>query len=132
MSFSAKLALFWIAILLVLAFIAFRPRSFVTRLLLTWHGPTPRDGERKSRYQLRWCLYSLICLVQIVLVFAIGYIASVAIPELMQSMFVMALIIFVLPLLGGMALLGALGALVASMKTRFVGPDPVWSPDSPQ
>lgn len=126
MSFYAKLAVFWVAVFVTLWLLSRFPNSRISRLAFSWYGPKPSPGELKSRFLARWCTYALGWLAQILFVFACGYVASLWFPAIAENMLFLAVWSFALPLLGGTALLGAMLAAGASLKAKYVGPNPVF------
>ncbi len=72
----------------------------------------------------RWARYALSWLAQIALLFALGYVATWWRPSLAEETWFRALWAFALPIFAGMALLGAIMAVVGALKARCFGPNP--------
>ena len=130
MSFYLKLGLFLVATFLVLRLLARFPHSRLSQLAYSWYGPAPTTGELRSEYLWRWCRQSLLWLAQVVLVFACGVIALEFYPRAIESTAFLAVFLFALPLLAGMALVGALGAAILAWKVSVFGPNPAQSDQS--
>lgn len=124
MPFFAKLAIFWVGLYLAIYVLARFPNSRISRLAFSWHGPAPIPGERKSHLMFRLASYALGWLAQITFLFALGYVATLWRPSLAEETWFLALWAFTLPLLGGVALLGAILAGFAGLKAKAFGPDP--------
>jgi hypothetical protein len=93
-------------------------------LAFSWYGPVPHPGELKSHFLARWCVYALGWLAQILFLFACGYCFSLWFPEVAKTTLFLVLWAVTLPMLGGMALLGAAIAAGASLKAKYFGPNP--------
>jgi hypothetical protein len=131
MSFYLKLGLFFLAMVLVLRLLARFPRSRLSRLAHSWYGPVPTVGELRSQYLWRWCRQALVWLVQVALVVGCGIAALELYPKAIDSALFHAAFLFALPLLAGMALLGAIGAAALAWKARVLGPNPAYTDQSP-
>lgn len=130
MSFYLKLGLFWIAAVIALRLLARFPDSQLSRLAYTWYGPVPFVGELRSGYLWRWCRCALIWLTQILVLILCGLVALRFNPKLIEFGIFHATFLFALPILAGMALLGAAIAGLASWKARFLGPNPAFRNDT--
>ena len=128
MSFEVKLALFWLGVYLLWRCIRAAPGSTLTRLALTWFGPTKRAGERLSRYRQRQAAFALGWLAQLLAVAALLVLARHVFPALSKSDEFIGVTGFALAIGLGMALLGALLAGLGALKARWLGPDPIWQP----
>jgi hypothetical protein len=126
MSFYAKLAAFWVVVYAALWLLSRFPNSRVSRIAFSWHGPIPYRGEYKSHYFGRWCIYALTWFAQILFIFSCGYFVSSLFPHFANATLFLVVWAFALPLLGGTALLGAVLAACASLKAKYVGPNPVF------
>ena len=127
MAFYVKVAAFWLLVIGAIWLLARFPGSRLSRLAFSWHGPRPAVGESKSHLMFRWATYSLAWLCQIILVSACGWLATWWHPPMADYQLFMAVWAFALPLLGGMALLGATLTVCAGLKARLIGPDPVFT-----
>ena len=124
MSFYAKLAGFWVIVYAEVWLLARFPNSRVSRLAFSWQGPISVAGERKSEYLFRWAVCALGWLAQIAFVFAVGYLIAWWRPWIQDEWWFLAIWAFALPLLGGIAILGALGATLRALWAKLIGPNP--------
>ncbi len=127
MSFYTKIALFYIFIYTSVRLLSRFPKSLISRLAFSRYGPLPKFGELKSHYLLRWSLYALSWLMQLLVIFACGYSAKYWYPMLQYENWYLGFWFFALPLLGMVALLGALLAAIMALKAKTTGPNPTYS-----
>lgn len=97
----------------------------IAKAAFKWLGPFPTVGETHVEYQLRWAAYSLGWLFRFVLV--IGCIWAVAFfsPRAASQTWFLAML-FALSIGSGMAVFATAGFLLASLKGRVIGPNPVF------
>jgi hypothetical protein len=124
MPFLEKLAVFWVGVYVILYVLACFPKSRISHLAFSWHGPAPRPGERKDHFMFRLAGYALSWFAQVVFLFALGYLITWWRPSFGDETWFLALWAFALPIFGGMALLGAFMAVVSALKARLFGPNP--------
>jgi len=125
LSFEVKLVIFYVVAFALFLVLRFRSNSAIARAAFTWMGPRPIVSDSWARYQLRWALYSLGWLAQIVLIFCVLWAASVWFPQVQNQVW-WQVFWFALPLGAGMALLAAIGFLAKSAKARVLGPNPLY------
>lgn len=124
MPFEAKLALFWVVVWAALWWLRRNPHSPLAALAFSWHGPFPREGEKKSRFYVRQALFALGWLGQFLAVLAGGALLAWFKPELNDSTPFLLVFAFAMPFAAGIALLGALLAGAVALKAAILGPDP--------
>ena len=124
MPFLAKLAIFWVIVGAGLWLLRRFPGSVASRLALSWHGPIPVLGERKSHFFFRWCRYGCGWFTAFLLLFAACGLLMAQFPRLSDSPTFLAML-FACGLLAGMAGLGACLAAVVALKAQMLGPNPV-------
>lgn len=112
-------------VLLALRFFA---RTPVGRIAFSWLGPRPFREESWANYQFRWAIYSVDWLMQIILVSLILGGTIYYFPQLKGDTFPMAMA-FALFIAGVMAVVAFCAFLVRSVKARFVGPNPIYTPE---
>ena len=95
-----------------------------TSVSAKWFGPFPGETELRSSYYWRKALFALRCLVVVVLVAAAVWVVVLAVPGFGGSQ-ALLLLNLLLALFGGMAILGAMLAALASLKAAVLGPNPV-------
>ncbi len=118
------LVAFWIAAFVVVWGATRYAGSPVARLALTWIGPFPRKGERKSSYFRRKAGFALTCLlVQILLVAGLALFVTYF-PALSTYQTAIRCIGMFLMAGTGMALLGTLLAGYVSLFAFFLGSNP--------
>ncbi len=127
MSFGSKLAIFYVVAYAPILVLRSRSDSAIARAAFTWMGPRPIAEDSWARYQLRWAVYSLGWLGQIVLIFCILWADSVWFPQVPNQTW-WQVFWFALPLGAGMAMLATIGFLVKSAKARVFGPNPQYVP----
>ena len=127
MSFYTKIALFYIFIYTSVRILSRFPDSLISQVVFSWYGPVPKTGELKSHYLFRWSIYALGWLMQILVVFACGYSAKYWYPMLIYEDWFLGIWFFAIPLLGMVALLGALIAGFTALKAKIIGPNPAYS-----
>ena len=115
------IAVFWAVVLAGICVLARFPESWLGRVLFTRLGPLPFRGEVRSRYLLRWGLFSAGWFVQAILVLAIGAAARRLQPWLAESLYFLVLWAVVVPLFAGVALSGAVLAVGAALWRRYLG-----------
>ncbi|MGM9480201.1 hypothetical protein ACS5PN_03310 [Roseateles sp. NT4] len=117
-----------IALLMVLVFglrwgIKRFPKSAPMRLLFTWTGPFPADGEAKSSYYRRKTWFVLGWLLLLSAVSALLALAMSASSGFKDSVTALVMM-FALALGLGMAILGSLFSALTSFKAAWLGPNP--------
>ncbi len=96
------------------------PYNILSRVLLSWNGPYPRNGEKQHKFTLRWSNYAFKWAVEILVVWCVimwlnewGIYGG-------EPIFITALLAFALPLGFMVALAGSVGLLVkAGWQRRF-------------
>ena len=127
-----KIAVFWLCVYLAVWVLRRRPNSAISRLAFSWQGPFPIDGELKSSYYRRKAAFALGWLMQILAAAAIlALIVMYASPKSDSISLAIMVIAFALTIGLGMAVLGALLAVLTSLKALLLGPDPTFSPHEP-
>jgi hypothetical protein len=116
-----NIALFWIVVFAGICVIARFPESWLGRMLFTRLGPVPVRGEMRSRYLLRWAVYSASWFVQSVLVLGLGAVALDLQPWLAESLYFLVFWAIVVPLLAIVALIASLLAMGAALWRRHLG-----------
>ena len=132
MPLEVQIGVFWLFVFAVLWTLRRKPNSFAAKIAFSWHGPFPRQNEKKSSYYRRKSLFALGWLLQLLTATALVLIATWAMPRLQESEPFLLVTGFALTIGLGMALLGALLAYLTSLKAQFLGPDPQFIPLSAQ
>jgi len=114
---------FWAVVLVAIWLLAQFPDSLAARVIFSRQGPLPIPGESRSDYLLRWSAYWGGWLAQVLVVFGAGWVALRWEASLGDSMVFLVFWSVVVPVLGGVATLGALFALAASCWLRRFGRD---------
>jgi hypothetical protein len=127
MSFLTRVVVFWMIVIAAISMLRLFPDALPARLAFARLGPLPRDGEARSRYLMRWAGYWGSWGAQCVLVTAVCAFLASRVPALAGALWFLALWAVVVPALAAIASLGCLAALVAAVKARVLGPDPVRS-----
>ena len=89
-----------------------------------WYGPFPGETELRSSYYRRKALFALRCLAVVALAAAVVWVIALVAPGFRGSQ-TLLLLGLLLTLFGGMAILGAMLAALASLKASVFGPNPV-------
>ena len=125
MSFLARVIVFWLIVIAAIHMLRLFPESLPARIVFSPQGPAPLRGEARSRYLLRWAGYWASWTLQAALAFAACWLAATWFPSLAESLWFLAFWMVVIPVLAAVAFVAGLIALIASAKSRIVGPDPV-------
>jgi hypothetical protein len=115
---------FWAVLFVAIRLLAQFPDSLLARVMFSQQGPLPIRGEARSDYLLRWSAYWGGWLTEVLVVFGTGWVALRWDASLGDSMVFLVFWAVVVPLLGGVAILGALFAFAASCWIRRFGRDP--------
>lgn len=120
MPFYAKLLIFWFAVAVIGYLLRRFPDSAISKLALSWHGPVPNDMEALSGYMLRWAFFAFKHGVVILIILLGGiYFGEKLDPNIFEKTYFQVFFLFGLPLLLGMAILGALGCVCKSVWYRY-------------
>lgn len=105
MEMVAKILIIWICIFALGVFLRIFPTSPISRFLLSWNGPQPRNLEPMHQFSFRWLVYCFKWLFFVTAVFCVGWWLS---PGLYQGepVWVTALLAFCLPMFVLIALAG--------------------------
>ncbi|HSS70121.1 MAG TPA: hypothetical protein VLQ46_05645 [Casimicrobiaceae bacterium] len=128
MSFLTRIVVFWMIVIATISMLRLFRDTLPARLAFARLGPLPHGGEARSRYLLRWAAYWGSWVAQCALVMAAcGFLGS-RVAGLGESLWFLVLWAVVVPALAAIASLGCLAALLAAVKARWLGPDPVLAP----
>ena len=117
------IAAFWLVVVVTIRLAVCFPKSLLARAYFSQFGPAPIRGESKSDYLWRCGRFGGSWFIQACILFAAGWIALGWQPSLADSLYFLVLWAVMLPVLGGVALLGSLWALARSLWIRrFGGP----------
>jgi hypothetical protein len=105
------------------------PGSVVSSIAFSWMGPIPSHGETWAKYQVRWAVYSLDWLIQIVALFAIVNGALWLIPKSQEIQLIWAFQ-FALAIGLAMAVVAFVAFLVKAAKAHYIGPNPTFEPQA--
>ena len=97
------------------------PHSLLARIYFAQFGPVPIRGETKSDYLLRCVRFAGSWFMQAALLFVVGWFALGWEASLADSLYFLVLWAVVIPVLGGVALLASLWALVRLLWVRWFG-----------
>jgi hypothetical protein len=129
---KSEIATFYALVSMVLILLRAYPNSLTSRAAFTWFGPAPSEGEVQSHYLFRWCKYALGWFAQLLAVELAGVYCLEVFSQLGESMLYQGVFLFGLPLLGMVALVGAILAGLGALKARVLGPNPqAFVPTSP-
>ena len=128
MPFFAKLIVFWAAVIAILWLLSCFPTSLAARLAFSWQGPIPFPRESRSHLLFRWSRYALSWLARTAILIVLGSLATRSFPSLWGST-TFLVFLFGFTLLAGMAGLGACIALIAALRAKLFGPNPVFVGD---
>jgi hypothetical protein len=109
---------FWAVVFVAIRVLAHFPDSLLARIVFSQQGPLPARGESRSDYLLRWSHYWCLWFVQALVVFASGWAALLWETSLIDSAAFLVFWAVVVPLLGGVALLGAVLTLASACWVR--------------
>jgi hypothetical protein len=124
MPFLAKVVAFWIVVCAAIWLLKRIPDSLPARIAFARLGPSPLRGELRSLYLRRWAGCAGTWFAQALSILAAGWIALRWNTMLAESTSFLAFWAIVVPVLGGVAGVSALSALIASLWLRRFGPDP--------
>jgi hypothetical protein len=115
------IAAFWVAMIVAIRVAVCLPRSLLARILFSRFGPVPIRDEPKSDYLLRCARFGGSWFMQAAFFFVAGWVALRWDTSLADSLFFLVLWAVVIPVLGGVALLSSVWALVHSLWVRRFG-----------
>jgi hypothetical protein len=124
MATSRDIAIFYSCIGAVLFLLRMLPRSWLSRLAFTWLGPAPRAGELKSHYLWRWAGCAFTWFSQFLAVLLAGLYFAKSHVNFFETPLSQAVFWFCIPMLGLVALAGAILAALAATKSMLLGPNP--------
>jgi hypothetical protein len=114
------IAAFWIAVVVTIRLAVCFPHSLLARIYFSQFGPVPMRGEAKSDYLLRCAWFGCSWFMQAAFLFVAGWVALGWDASLADSLYFLVLWAVVIPVLGGVALLASLWALVRLLRVRWV------------
>ncbi len=109
---------FWIVVIVAIRLAVRFPQSLLARLFFAPFGPVPIRGEPKSEHLLRWARFWGSWFMQALFLFAVGWLVGGWEASLAESPYYLVLWAVVIPILGGIALLASLCALVRWLWIR--------------
>lgn len=123
MWFLVKMVVFWVVVIVAIRLLVIFPNNILSRIAFSRHGPVQLPGESRSHYLLRQSRYALGWLAQAAFLLACGWYAAQQFPELTDETWFLALFAVTLPVLGAIALIGALVAALGAVGARLYGPE---------
>src|ERR1700730_7330929 len=114
------IAAFWVVVVVAIRAAVCFPHSLLARVFFSHFGPVPMRGEAKSDYLLRCARFGGSWFMQAVFLFVLGWIALGREASLADSLYFLVLWAVIIPVLGGVALLASLWALVRLLRVRWV------------
>jgi hypothetical protein len=115
------IAAFWVVVVVTIRLAVCFPKSLLARVNFAELGPAPIRGATKSDYLLRCVRFGGSWFIQASILFVVGWIALGWEASLADSLYFLVLWTVIIPVLGGVALLGSLWALVRWLWIRWFG-----------
>jgi hypothetical protein len=116
-----EIAVFWVVVFVAICVLARFPDSWPGRILFARQPRRIRSARTEACGLLRWALFAVELLFQVLLVLGMGWEAIRLDSWLSGLLFFQVFWMVVVPLLAAVALLVSLLALTASLWRRYVG-----------
>ena len=96
------------------------PDNRISRFLLTWQGPFPRNGETYARFKFRWSVYAFKWFVILAGFQVCGLWINGGLDK-GEPLFITAMLGFIFPLGAIVAFVGGAGLAIHALYLRYAG-----------